>query len=393
MPIPTQWNNIMPNFSGSAQSMNTATENFNQVGNVANQYMQGLKQEQERKDKLSREAKQDEQWQKQFSLQEMANTRAGLQADREAQKYVQELATDEAQAKASEYLNAARSNVVTPQQADQILAAYNKNPKADVLALQAKAVKQYDASPVMQKNFIGNVSIDQGPMEKTIQTVDPVTGKVVDKILQATPDMKEAQARKDMILGDLDKKIQQDLLMAWDKEKFGTEVGLKKQELGLRRKALEADKAPKFQPYAVTVGYDSKGQYTNDPSKIAYKSQVNINSPRMEAAVAGKYGTDALQLGTLSDFIPNSDRTSKTQKSVYSGGMLKTMQDRWGGYDASKILGMAETVLKANPGMSPDAAIGAVEDVASKGLTDAVSVRDVNDRLLDLGYTGTILKK
>jgi hypothetical protein len=393
MPIPTQWNNIMPNFSGSAQSMNTATENFNQVGNVANQYMQGLKQEQERKDKLAREAKQDAQWDKQFSLQEMANTRAGLQADREAQKYVQELATDEAQAKASEYLNAARSNVVTPQQADQILAAYNKNPKADVLGLQAKAVKQYEASPTMQKNFIGNVSIDQGPMEKTIQTIDPTTGEVVDKILQAAPDMKEAQARKDMILSDLDKKIQQDSLMAWDKEKFGTEVGFKKQELGLRRKALEVDKAPKFQPYTVTVGYDSKGQYTNDPSKIAYKSQVNINSPRMEAAVSGKYGTDALQLGTLSDFIPNRDRTSKTQKSVYSGGMLKTMQDRWGGYDASKILSMAEVVLKANPNISPDAAIGVVEDVASKGVTDAVYVKDVNDRLLDLGYTGTILKK
>ena len=387
----------MPNFSGSSQSMEAASNAYakawHSAGKIYEDYIARKNYEEEKAHKESREAKQDEQWQKQFSLQEMANTRAGLQADREAQKYVQELATDEAQAKASEYLNAARSNVVTPQQADQILAAYNKNPKADVLALQAKAVKQYDASPVMQKNFIGNVSIDQGPMEKTIQTVDPVTGKVVDKILQATPDMKEAQARKDMILGDLDKKIQQDSLMAWDKEKFGTEVGLKKQELGLRRKALEADKAPKFQPYAVTVGYDSKGQYTNDPSKIAYKSQVNINSPRMEAAVAGKYGTDALQLGTLSDFIPNSDRTSKTQKSVYSGGMLKTMQDRWGGYDASKILGMAETVLKANPGMSPDAAIGAVEDVASKGLTDAVSVRDVNDRLLDLGYTGTILKK
>ena len=256
-----------------------------------------LNKEQDRQDRLAREAKQDAQWEKQFKLQEMANTRAGLQADREAQKYAQDLATAEAQAKASEYLNAARSNVVTPTQADAILAAYQKNPRADVLGMQAQAVKQYEASPAMQKQFISSVNIDQGPMERTIQTVDPRTGQVVDRILQATPDMKEAQARKDMILAGLDKTISEDkrLQSEWDMLK-AREAG-ENARLGRRLAAAKEEakgKEPKVPMFRMM------------PDGMTHRIDVPISA-------AKRYESAGFTLGTVGGSrLPTGSRDGKS---------------------------------------------------------------------------------
>ncbi len=44
MPIPTQWNNVQPNFSGSGQSMADASQSYARVGDIGNQYLLNLRQ-------------------------------------------------------------------------------------------------------------------------------------------------------------------------------------------------------------------------------------------------------------------------------------------------------------------------------------------------------------
>ena len=64
-------------------------------------------------------------------------------------------------------LQALGQDVVTPRQADAILAAYNVNPKANVQGMVNQAVKQYNASPLLQKEMIQSSSLATGAEEYT----------------------------------------------------------------------------------------------------------------------------------------------------------------------------------------------------------------------------------
>lgn len=242
-----------------------------------------------------------------FSLQ-------GLTEQRAAEEQAQKMATAEAQARASEYLNAARQDVVTPQQADAILAAYNKNPKADVLGMQAKAVQQYNASPTMQKQFIGNVNIDQGPMERTVKTIDPTTGQVVDKLLSVSPDMAQAQARKDMILSGLDRTIADDKSLAMQQAKLNQDNLHHKQNYNLKLRELNDKK---------TVGMD-------EPiSMFRIMDDGQVQKIKVPLGSASKYTKEGFQLGEVGG-TRYSSATSKT------GGTGKVDLQAVGG---SKLIG------------------------------------------------------
>lgn len=375
------WTPVQANFDGTIGSlMQNAQRGVSDVGHVAGQYLDRVAAE-DREKQRQKERGEDVLFRQQQADQAQKNadrtfSLQGLTEQRAAEDQAQKMVTAEAQAKASEYLNAARQNVVTPQQADAILAAYNQNPKADVLGMQAKAIQQYNASPTMQKQFLGNVNINQGPMERTVKTIDPTTGQVVDKLLSVNPDMAQAQARKDMILSGLDKTIADDkrLQAEWDMlraREAGANTRLGKQ---LAAKKAEIQQA---QPMKMSkILPDGRIQ------------EINVYTPdQVRAAQADKF-----MLGEVGgSYRPSVDKI--IDKSVYASPRAQLLSDKWGSYDAPKILGMAETLRKANPKMSADTALGIVEDVASSGWTDAVSVYDVNERAADLGYTGKLLKK
>lgn len=59
-------------------------------------------------------------------------------------------------------LQALGQDVVTPEQANKILAAYNKNPKANVQGMVNEAVKAYNASPLLQKQMIQSSALATG---------------------------------------------------------------------------------------------------------------------------------------------------------------------------------------------------------------------------------------
>lgn len=158
-----------------------------------------------RQDEAAKElAKQREQAQKNadraFSLQ-------GLQETRAAQEYAQKQATTEANAKASTYIDAARQDMLTPTQNAALLAAYNKNPKVNIKALQDKMVAKYNASPTLQKQGLATVNIEPTAVQKEVQTINPTTGEVEMKLMNVVPDMTSALHKKDTLLSGLDTQI------------------------------------------------------------------------------------------------------------------------------------------------------------------------------------------
>lgn len=388
------WNPIQANFDGTIGSlMQSAQRGVSDVGHVAGQYLDRVTAE-DREKQRQKERGEDVLFRQHQADRAQANadrvfSLQGLAEQRAAEEQAQKMATAEAQARASEYLNAARQNVVTPQQADAILAAYNKNSRADVLGMQAKALQQYNTSPTMQKQFLGNVNVDQGPMERTVKTIDPTTGQVVDKILSVNPDMAQAQARKDMILSGLDTTIARDKDLAEKQREFTMNYNMNRAQLGesaRHNKAMEnaanQKAAGQVQPIKMSkILPDGRIQeimaYTPDQVRDAQASNFMLGT------IGGSYTPKETS---------NKSKES-TDKSVYGLSQAKLLSDKWGRYDAPKILSMAETLRKANPKMSADTALGIVEDVASSGWTDAVSVYDVNERAADLGYTGKLLKK
>ena len=316
----------------------------------------------------------------------MQDARANLQEGRMAEQFATEKATREANAAASNILTAQGSDVVTPTQADAILAAYNKNPKADVLGLQAKAVAAYNASPVLQKQHMGTVSVGMGPSEQTVQTINPVTGQVEDKILSVAPDMKEANLRKDNLLQGLDRQIESDEARAqqWkiaNMQEAGQNKRHKESLAASRENAKE-----KFQPYTVTVGFDRNGKPTNDPSKMVDKSIVNINSPRVEAAFERQYGQN-FQLGSVT-----LDNTQTSGKSKDISGTLSSELDKhYSGLlkpnRKANVIEYGYAIKQANPKLSIDEATRIAFEESQLGniATDKLTRSGVNERLLGKG--------
>jgi LmbE family N-acetylglucosaminyl deacetylase len=182
---------------------------------------------QERADKLALEAKRDAQWDKSFSLQKAA-------ADMQAEKFGIDKATTQGNILANKDLQNATQGLITPEQADTILAAYSKNPKADVVAMQNAAKAQYEASPILQRQYISGVSIDQGPQEVVVGM--NADGTPITKAVQG--DVSVAQELKNKMLGGYDTRIAADKLAAAQKAEFDARMGIENQKLGLDKQRL-----------------------------------------------------------------------------------------------------------------------------------------------------------
>lgn len=395
-----QWQQVSPNFSrGITTAMSNAQQGIADVGKVAGDYLlrqDKLAQEETRKTERKqdvdfRQAQADQtqnNFLKSYALQGLSETRA-------AEEQAQKMATAEAQAKSSEYLNAARQNVVTPEQAlkysktydDMILKGRSaKEASAAMESLLKQDVQRYDASPVMQKQFIGNVNIDQGPMERSVKTIDPATGTVVDKVLQVNPDMKEAQARKDMILSGLDRTIADDKAAAERLKEFTMNYNINKAKLGEDRrhnKAMEG-KENEFKPFVVTQKFPDGST-----------SKVNVADERQFATIVTKdpkTGEVSLKpdyvLGDLTVREPKGQKS----KSVYKSEPSKATADEFNAVykpdRSGKILQVADVIqrqLNIEPEEAAAIAKAAVKEGGTLGVFDNVRIDDVNRYLLKIG--------
>lgn len=175
------------------------------------------------------------------------------QADQQTEKLGIDKATIAGTQAASQQLQNATQGLITPEQAEVIRKAYEANKKADVVGMQNKAQAVYEASPLLQRQYVSGVNISQDPTQMQVG-VDEL-GK--PRMVEVQGDTAKAQELKNSMLRDYDTRIQQDKTMAWDKEKFGTEVGLKQQQLAQAdshfRKSLAAtEKAAKVQEDSLT---------------------------------------------------------------------------------------------------------------------------------------------
>lgn len=367
-----QWNALSPQFSrGITAAMSNAMAGISAPGQFAENTLNRLAKDEaeatriaERKEDTDfRQAQADrqaEQWKLGHALQQAT-------ANREAEKFGIDKATTQAVNQSLVGLDSISQEGLTQDQSNKVLAVFNKSGTKAAEAEYAKQLAAYKASPVLQKQLVSQYNLSGGPVEMQVGT-DANGAPIMQTV---TPDLSKAQVEKTRILTGLDRQIADDKKLAaeWDMVKFKAKQDEK----------LANIKGDKFQPYTVTVGFDSTGKPTSDPSKIAYKSQINVNSPRMEQAVSQGYGMQNIQLGNVTDFIPNKTDKGKGGK-IFSSSNYKALSEQYGTGDASRILDTATVVKQRNPWLSDDQAIGLVRtQVDANTFSDSVDVSNLNE--------------
>jgi LmbE family N-acetylglucosaminyl deacetylase len=236
------------------------------VGSIATQFLARADKDRDRADKLAAEARQQANWDKSFSLQKAA-------ADMQAEKFGIDKATTQGNILANKDLQNATQGLITPEQADVILAAYNKNPKADVVAMQNAAKAQYEASPTLQRQYISGVNIDQGPQEVVVGM--DADGNPITKEVQG--DVSVAQELKNKMLGGYDTRIAADKLaaaqLASDELKYKQQIALENMRNAndIAKVKLQAKLTPKDDYYtkAMRLGLLQQELDATNPVKIA----------------------------------------------------------------------------------------------------------------------------
>jgi len=229
---------------GIASAMGNATESVKNIGDIARNYLATEERKKTRaedvafRDQQAETAK--EQWGKNYLLQQAQDTRAQAQEGRAVNEAKILSNTRQALPVANQEVNAIMQNVVTPQQSDAILAAYNKNPRADVQGMVNKAQAQYNANPIMQKQMLQSMALSTGADEGVDAQGNKIfTNKEVDPV--------QMIAQRDKLVSGLDQQIAAEKLAKAQAAQFGATLSLQKQKLALDKKALEG-KGEKFAP-------------------------------------------------------------------------------------------------------------------------------------------------
>lgn len=351
------------------------TENVNPfatVGQFANQQLQRMDQQKDREERAKNRAEDVLFRQQQadraqanadrsYLLQEAQDKRAGTEFDR---KLMGQNMTAHVDAATADVMN---RGALTQQGQTKLLSEYDKMVKAGIDPQEAgvRIGAMYDTN----QGGIRKVPMTTKDKIAAVEGINLGSGE-----LQYDPTM--ALGQKDKLLTSLRSQYENELNRAQQMDLTKMKIAADARE-GAKNRAAAKERSVQAQPMKMSkILPDGRIQ------------EINVYTPdQVRAAQADKF-----MLGEVGgSYRPGGDKS--VDKSVYASPRAQLLSDKWGSYDAPKILGMAETLRKANPKMSADTALGIVEDVASNGWTDAVSVYDVNERAADLGYTGKLLKK
>lgn len=354
---------------GIASAMGNATESVKNIGDIARNYLATEERKKTRAEDVAYRDQQaataKEQFDKSFGLQQAADLRAQAQEGRHVTEFDRKLLGDQRLAEYNQRLSGLLSR---GEMGDAQAAKVN----AEVERLAAAGVKPEDMAARL--GSLAKFSAPKGPRAQAA-AIQQAGFESPDYAAEPLLKLQESKAEPFLKQAAADDLYAQQMNM------------LKLKEAGDNARLAKslAQKTEKFQPYTVTIGYDSSGKYTSDPTKIAHKSQINVNSPAIESAVAKQYGVKNMQLGSLSDYIPNQRATTGTGKgggssdklfeevagtSSYLGGASK--------YDLSTIA----DALKADYPKAPKSVIdNLVAKSASKGVTDNPNMDWVKQQL------------
>lgn len=362
-----QWVNVTPNFSGSSQSMSNAVHSLASVGHVANEFMENLRADQREKNRVQehademtyrkgRDATLDAQHQQLFGIQQAT-------ANRDAEKFGIDKATTMAQNLANTYLDANRSDVVTPDQAQAIAAAFNKNHNVDVVGLMNAATKKYNASPEMQRAQLGSVNINQGPIE--VQTGTDAYGNPITQ--SVTPDMSKVQHNKDDMLAGLDRQIESNSDRAFRAKQLQEQLAAQLNLEGLRfnhDKALQALKdkqdANKFEPRDVFM--------TSKEGTVAKRvySQKELDDAKAQKYTEGKLLAPVIKSG-VTDSIVKAAMNNKTFDNF----------DSFGTGDRDKAIRVSAKVKELFPDIPDNTILDSVYAAGTSGFTKDVTANSM----------------
>lgn len=388
MPLPTQWNSITPNFSGSTAQAGVANENFKEVGNIAQNYLL-RKDRQAAEEERKKERQQDvdyrqkqadtmaDQWGKDYLLKQSQDTRAqaqeGRAATEEGRKLLGQNMMSNVDAATADVMN---RGALTPKGQQALLGKYDQLVKSGMSP--ADAGIQIGAAYDTNQGGIRQVPIKLKDKIAAVEGINLGQGE-----LQYDPTM--ALNRKDTLLSSLRSDYQKELDRAQQMDMLKSKMSFEASE-GAKNRAVKEER---FTPYNVTVGFTQDGQPTSDPSKIAYKSAITVNSPRVEQAVQRGYGK-ALQLGTVTDFIPNGSGKGKGSKlDLYSASPeAAAFREKVGSSDmdrANRIGQRLQNTFKLTP-----AETASILDQATGTFLFDTEIK--NDRLRDVLYNMGYLK-
>lgn len=352
MPLQTHFN------TGSVQTPDSMTGILNKgLGGFLDKRIQQLTAEEDKKQQQSN-------WDKQFGLQQAADTRAQAQEGRAVTDFDRKLLGDQRLAQYNQRLSGllSRGEMGDPQAA---------RVNAEVEHLAAQGVKPEDMAARLGK--LAQFSAPKGPRAQAA---------AIQQAGFESPDYSAAP-----LLALQESKAEPFLKQAAADDLYAQQMNmLRLREAGDNARLAKslATKEAKFSPYTVTVGYDSTGKYTSDPTKIAHKSTINVNSPAIESAVSKQYGAKNIQLGNLMDYIP-AQRTTGTGKGGGSSDKLfeevAGTSSYLGGTDKYDLATAADA-LKADYPKVPKSTIDNLVAQSSKGgITDSINLTKIKQQL------------
>jgi len=359
MPIPTQWNNVQPNFSGSGQSMADASQSYARVGDVGNQYLLNLRQ-----------SAKDKQEETRYQTEQQYKIGRDVVADKDNADRLKLLQSQDVRAQAAEGRQG--TDFARKLLGEQRLAEYNARLSGGLARGEMTDQQAAKVNAQVEQLAAQGVSPDQmaGKLGKLLEFQAPKTARDKAAYIQQAG-FNSPDYNAEPLLRMQEAKAKPFLEQAADEDRYAQQLSLEKmrqaQENARLNKKLAADKeATKAKPTPVMM------------SKILPDGRVQeipIYTPEQATA----YGAQGFMLGKVEGgYKPTNtykDGTSKIDLHAVGGGSLL------GGTSGADLVTLSKR-MKNEFKKVPQEAIDAEIQNLSQGLfSDAVDLDSLRKNL------------